>query len=88
MSFCFRVIFKNTVVRAALNKTIWSVWSQQDNRTSNILFADYNTSGSGISHVARASFATLLTASQAESYNISSAVGSDFANWVDLTYLV
>lgn len=37
---------------------------------------------------ARASFATLLSASQASAYSISSAVGSDYASWVDMSYFV
>lgn len=83
-----RVIFKNTVVTAPLNKAIWSVWNTGDERTSNILFAEYNTTGSGVSGATRPSFATMMSASQAASYSISSAVGSDYANWVDAAYLV
>lgn len=50
--------------------------------------ADYNTTGSGVVGVSRASFATVLSASQAASYSISSAVGSDYATWVDPSYFV
>jgi pectinesterase len=83
-----RVIFKNTVVTAPLNNTIWSIWNSGDDRTSNVFLADYNSTGSGITGAARATFATVLDASQAANYNISSAVGSDYASWVDLAYLV
>lgn len=82
-----RVIFKNTVVTAPLNYTIWSVWNLGDERISNVLFADYNSTGSGMRGAHRAKFAHVLTASQAANYNISSAVGNDFASWVDLSYL-
>lgn len=85
--FC-RVIFKNTVVNVQLNSAIWSIWNTGDERTDHILFAEYNTTGSGVSGASRASFATLLSASQAASYSISSAVGSDYASWVDAEYLV
>lgn len=71
-----------------MNKALWSVWNTGDERTSNILFAEYNTSGSGSTGAARPSFATVLSASQAASYSISSAVGSDYASWVDAAYLV
>ena len=38
--------------------------------------------------LSRANFSTVLTASQASSYSIFSAVGSDYASWVDSAYLV
>jgi pectinesterase len=50
--------------------------------------ADYNTTGSGVIGASRASFATALSESQAASYSISSAVGSDYATWVDSSYFV
>ncbi|TFK34809.1 pectin lyase fold/virulence factor [Crucibulum laeve] len=83
-----KVIFKNTVINAPLNKALWSIWNTGDERTSNVFFADYGTTGSGASGVSRPSFATLLTSSQANSYTIASAVGSDYASWVDSAYLV
>ncbi|KAJ7735761.1 pectinesterase [Mycena metata] len=82
------VIFKNTVITAPMNKALWSVWSTSDPQTDNVLFADFNTSGSGASGAVRPSFATALTATQAATYSISSAVGSDFATWVDAAYVV
>ncbi|KAG5350845.1 hypothetical protein C0989_009049 [Termitomyces sp. Mn162] len=82
-----KVIFKNTVVTAPMNKALWSEWSSATPNTSNILFAEYNSTGSGVSGATRPSFATILSASQAAAYSISSAVGGDYASWVDLTYL-
>lgn len=83
-----KVIFKNTVVTAPFNKALWSVWNSGDTRTDNILFAEFNSTGSGVSGASRPSFATVLSSSQAAAYSISSAVGSDYANWVDTSYLV
>ncbi|KAK7044891.1 carbohydrate esterase family 8 protein [Favolaschia claudopus] len=83
-----KVIFKNTVITAPMNKALWSIWNTGDPRTDNILFAEFNTTGSGANGAARPSFATVLSASQAASYSISSAVGSDYASWVDAAYLV
>jgi len=88
VSFLPRVIFKNTVVTAPFNKALWSIWNSGDPRTDNILFADYNSTGSGISGASRPAFATLLSASQAASYSISSALGSDYTTWVDMSYVV
>ncbi|RDB14828.1 Pectinesterase [Hypsizygus marmoreus] len=82
-----KVIFKNTVVTAPLNKALWSVWNVGDERTSNIFFGEYNSSGSGVSAASRPSFATILSTSQAASYSISSAVGNDYSSWVDAAYL-
>ncbi|KAJ6478800.1 pectinesterase [Mycena vitilis] len=83
-----KVIFKNTLITAPMNKALWSVWSAAEPNTDNILFAEFNTTGSGASGASRPSFATVLTASQAASYSISSAVGSDYATWVDAAYIV
>ncbi|CAA7265485.1 unnamed protein product [Cyclocybe aegerita] len=83
-----KVIFKDTYVTAPLNKAMWSVWNTGDERTDHVLFAEYNTTGSGAAGASRPSFATVLSASQANAYTISSAVGSDYASWVDAAYLV
>ncbi|KAJ7443830.1 pectin lyase fold/virulence factor [Mycena latifolia] len=83
-----KVVFKNTVITAPMNTALWSVWNTGDPRTDNILFAEFNTTGTGASGASRPSFATVLTAAQAASYSISSAVGSDFASWVDAAYIV
>ncbi|RDB14804.1 Pectinesterase [Hypsizygus marmoreus] len=63
------------------------VWNVGDERTGNAFFGEYNSSGGGVSAACRPSFATVLSASQAASYSISSAFGSDYANWVDTAYL-
>ncbi|KAF9561796.1 pectinesterase [Agrocybe pediades] len=82
-----KVIFKNTLITAPLNQTIWSIWNPGDERTDDVFFAEYNSTGSGILHPARPSFSTVLSEAQAATYNISSAVGNNFASWVDLDYL-
>ena len=85
-----KVIFLNTEVAANINTALWKDWNTGDPRTSNVLFADYNTYGSGISgrSIQRPSFATLLSASQANTYTIAAAVGSDYSSWVDSSYIV
>jgi len=83
-----KVIFKNTAINVPMNKALWSVWQPTDPRTDDILFGDFNTTGTGSSGAVRPSFATALTASQAATFSISSAVGSDFATWVDAAYVV
>lgn len=71
-----------------MNTALWSIWDPGDDRTDDVFLADFNTTGTGASGASRPSFATLLTAAQAASYSISSAVGSDFATWVDAAYIV
>ncbi|KAL9712368.1 hypothetical protein Ac2012v2_003605 [Leucoagaricus gongylophorus] len=83
-----KVIFKNTVVTAPFNTALWSEWSTSTPNTDHVFFADYNTSGGGVSGASRPSFATVLSASQAAAYTISSAVGSDYTSWVDTSYVV
>ena len=70
---------------AKINPALWSIWNEGDERTGHVTFADYATTGSGISSISRPSFATELSS---ESYSISTAVGSDYANWVDAEYFV
>ncbi|KAF9032416.1 pectinesterase [Panaeolus papilionaceus] len=81
------VIFKNTVITAPMNKALWAPWREGDD-TSNVYYAEYNTSGSGASGASRPGFARILSASDANNYNIGSAVGSDYASWVDSAYIV
>jgi pectinesterase len=83
-----KVIFKNTFITAPLNQTIWSIWDPGDDRTDFVFLAEYNSTGPGIADPMRPAFSTLLTEEQADAYTVASAVGDDFASWVDLNYLV
>jgi pectinesterase len=83
-----KVIFKNTFITVPLNQTIWSIWDPGDDNTEFVFFAEYNSTGPGILDPMRPDFSTLLSEEQADAYNISSAIGDDFASWVDLNYLV
>lgn len=85
--FSFFPFILINVSQIQLNKAVWSQWNVGDPRTDNILFAEFNSTGPGVANAARPSFATILTASEAEQYTIATAVGSDFATWVDATYL-
>ncbi|KAI0065634.1 carbohydrate esterase family 8 protein [Artomyces pyxidatus] len=84
-----RVVFISTIVTASLNPAIWSEWSSTMPNTDHILFADWNTTGSGIpSNVAEPNFATQLSAAEAKAYNITTALGSGWQSWVDMDYLL
>lgn len=84
----FRVIFKNTDIEAPLNKTFWSIWDPGDDRTSNVTLADWHSTGPGTRGAVRPSFVNILTSEEAANYSIASAVGSDYADWVDMEYFV
>lgn len=70
-----------------MNPGIWSVWNADTPNTDNAFFAEYNTTGPGVVGAVRPSFSTLLTTAQAEQFTIATAVGSDYATWVDAAYL-
>ncbi|KAG5351236.1 hypothetical protein C0989_007296 [Termitomyces sp. Mn162] len=82
-----KVIFKHTNVTAPLNNALWSIWNPGDERISNVTLADYESFGPGVQDADRPSFVTELTDSEAATFDISSAVGSDWATWVDASYL-
>jgi len=83
-----RVVFKSTTVTAPMNPALWSVWETSDPNTDHVTFDDYATTGSGIpSSADRPTFATLLTATEAGAYTMSSALGGD-TSWIDNDYLL
>ncbi|KAJ4469233.1 carbohydrate esterase family 8 protein [Lentinula aciculospora] len=83
-----KVIFLSTILSVAPDPALWSLWDGEADSIDNVLNADYNTTGSGAIDIARASWAVELTTSEAAQYSISSAVGSDWQDWVDVSYFV
>ncbi|KAJ7601239.1 carbohydrate esterase family 8 protein [Mycena floridula] len=82
-----KVVFKDTVITAPLNPAVWSVWNSSTPLTDHILFGEFHTTGPGVANAVRPDFATVLTAAEAAQYNISLALGDDYASWVDVRYL-
>ncbi|KAG8912657.1 hypothetical protein FRC00_004030, partial [Tulasnella sp. 408] len=76
-----RVIFQNSSLGSNVVAAGWSQWSSSDPRTDEILFGEYNNSGSGAWNSARASFATKLTSG----VSIATVLGS--TSWIDSTYI-
>ncbi|KAG8976878.1 hypothetical protein FRC05_002815 [Tulasnella sp. 425] len=76
-----RVIFQNSSLGSNIVAVGWSEWSSSDPRTDEILFGEYNNSGSGAWNSARASFATKLSAG----VSITTVLGS--TSWIDSTYI-
>ncbi|KAF5391164.1 hypothetical protein D9757_003102 [Collybiopsis confluens] len=83
-----KVIFENTVLNVAPNPALWSLWDGNATSVDHVINADFATTGPGAASLKRASWAQLLTSSQAAQYSISSAVGSTWSTWVDASYFV
>ncbi len=77
-----RVCFQKTVLSDIVNSAGWEVWSSSTPNTADVAFQEYGNTGTGASGT-RASFATTLSSA----VTISTILGSDYATWVDTSYL-
>ena len=77
-----RVNFQNTNLGSIINSAGWAVWSTTEARTSNVLFEEYNNSGTGAAGT-RASFST----KRSSAVSIATLLGSSYTSWVDTAYL-
>ncbi|KAF8575821.1 carbohydrate esterase family 8 protein [Ramaria rubella] len=82
-----RVVFKNTYIGSHLNRALWSIWDPGDNRTDHVLFGTFEDMGPGVINDTLPDFATALTREGAENYTIATALGVDYADWVDIGYI-
>ncbi|CAK7219936.1 hypothetical protein SEUCBS140593_004063 [Sporothrix eucalyptigena] len=80
------VVYMNSYLDQHINAAGWEQWSTSSPNTAGVLFGEFNNSGpsSWTASTARASFATNLTASQAESYSLNTFLG-DTSSWLDQT---
>ncbi|KAF7298572.1 Pectinesterase [Mycena indigotica] len=81
-----RVVFKNTDIAAAMNKTLWSIWNPGDARTDFVFFVESNSFGDGVVGANRPNFSTVLTETEAQQYNLANTI-PDWKDWVDERYL-
>ncbi|KAF3759889.1 family 8 carbohydrate esterase [Cryphonectria parasitica EP155] len=77
------VVYKNSYLDKHIAAAGWKIWSTSSPQTDNVLFGEYNNSGPGAWSSSRASFATNLTDSAAQAYNLESFIGS--TSWLDST---
>jgi len=77
-----RVIFQETVLSDIINSAGWEIWSTATPNTEDVTFAEFGNTGAGASGT-RASFSEELSAA----VTVESILGSDYADWVDTTYL-
>ncbi|OAD79581.1 carbohydrate esterase family 8 protein [Phycomyces blakesleeanus NRRL 1555(-)] len=77
-----RVIYMYSNFGINVKSAGWSQWSDASPNTSDVLFGEYKNSGPGLwNATARASFATLLTDSEAELYSLTNIFKS--TSWID-----
>jgi pectinesterase len=77
-----RVVFQNTSMTNVINGAGWKNWNTGDDRTDKVDFGEFGNSGDG-SKGSRAGFSKKL----GSAVSISTVLGSDYASWVDTTYL-
>ncbi|KAK1584889.1 pectinesterase [Colletotrichum navitas] len=79
-----QVVFQKTTMSNAINSAGWATWNAGDNRTSNVLFGEYQNTGIG-SQGTRASFSKKL----GSAVSISSILGDTYtsAGYYDAAYM-
>lgn len=77
-----RVCFQDCSLSSIINSAGWSQWSSSTPNTEYVTFQEVGNTGTGASGT-RASFATKISAP----LTIETIIGSDYASWVDTTYL-
>jgi pectinesterase len=77
-----RVVFQKTVLSDAINSAGWIEWSSSEPNTEDVLFGEYDNAGDGAEGT-RASFATKLSSA----ISITSILGSDYKDWIDISYI-
>ncbi|KAK4695646.1 pectinesterase, partial [Phenoliferia sp. Uapishka_3] len=82
-----RAVFMFSSLSDIIASKGWEEWSSTEPNTSGVTFAEYSNSGVGSSTTSRATFATQLTSTTVASYTLSKILGTDYADWVDTSYL-
>lgn len=78
-------VYMNSYIDKHINAAGWNIWSTSAPQTSNVTFGEFNNTGPGSwqANTDRASFATNLTATQAQTYTLANWLGS--TSWIDTT---
>ncbi|EFX03076.1 pectinesterase precursor [Grosmannia clavigera kw1407] len=74
-----RVVYQLNSLSSIINSAGWSVWSKTDTRTSNVVFQEYQNSGTG------ASGTRFFETKTSAPVTIDTVLGSTYGNWVDTT---
>jgi len=78
-----RVTYQYTCLSSVINPLGWSIWNVGNERTDMVTFEEYQNYGPGSSTTTRANFSHSVTAPR----TIDIILGSDWATWVDRSYL-
>ncbi|KAL8293543.1 hypothetical protein RQP46_000244 [Phenoliferia psychrophenolica] len=65
----------------------WEEWSSSSPNTGNVMLAEYSNSGDGAATSSRVSWSKQLDSTSVQSYTISKLLGSDYADWIDSSYI-
>lgn len=78
------MVYQNTEMSDVINSAGWHVWNTGDERTDDVLFGEYNSTGAGASGT-RASFATKLSSP----VDITTILGDDYESqrYYDASYM-
>lgn len=76
-----RVVFQHTDLSNVINPQGWAAWNTGDARTDHVLFGEYQNTGAGAS--GKRSFGQTLKAA----LSITDILGSNYKDWVDVSYL-
>ncbi|KAE9395821.1 carbohydrate esterase family 8 protein [Gymnopus androsaceus JB14] len=78
------VVYTSVTMSDIINSAGWSVWSSTEPNTEDVTFVEFDSTGAGAAGT-RASFSTKATSTAG--YTIADVLGSDYTNWVDLSYV-
>ncbi|KAA8902910.1 carbohydrate esterase family 8 protein [Sphaerosporella brunnea] len=77
-----RVVVQNTYMTDVVNSAGWTIWTTGTPNTDHVFFREFGNTGAGAQGT-RAAFSGKLT----EPVTIEAVLGSNYASWVDTTYL-
>ena len=76
------VVYMNSYLDKHINPAGWHVWSTSSPQTDYVTFGEFNNTGPSSWSSSRASFATNLTATEAEAYTLTNWIGD--TSWLDM----
>ncbi|KAJ5115711.1 Pectinesterase catalytic [Penicillium angulare] len=76
------VVYMNSYLDKHINPAGWHIWSTSAPQTDYVTFGEFNNTGPSSWSSSRASFATNLTATEAEAYTLNNWIGD--TSWLDM----
>ncbi|KAK4702516.1 pectinesterase, partial [Phenoliferia sp. Uapishka_3] len=82
-----RAVFMFSSLSSIINTKGWEQWTSTAPNTSGVTFAEYKNTGAGNWTTSRATFSKQLTSTTVAAYTLPKILGSNYADWVDASYL-